>query len=130
MKQGTVSVLFGCHSPIHSVVVLVAWHKLYHHWPKLWQVACIFIHDIGHWGTMYLDNPEEKEQHSVLGAEIGRRLFGDKAYRFLLGHNQYNGMLRSELYEPDKYSWVIAPLWWMISNTYFEPKLQRKGSTR
>ncbi len=85
MQQGTVSVLFGCHSPIHSVVVLVAWHKLYHRWPKFWQIVCIFIHDIGHWGTMYLDNPEEKERHSVLGAEVARNLFGDKGYEFCLG---------------------------------------------
>ncbi len=130
MKQGTMSVLLGCHSPVHSLLVLIAWCKLYRRFPKPWQLICILIHDIGHWGTMYLDNPEEKERHSVLGAKIAGKLFGQRGHDLILGHNSYNGMPRSELYDPDKYSWTIAPIWWMVSNTWFEPKLQRRGSTR
>lgn len=130
MKQGTVSVLVGCHSPIHSLVVLVAWHKLYKEWPKWWQIVCILLHDIGHWGKNYLDDYDEKKKHSLLGAKIARLLFGQRGYDFVAGHNPYNGAKRSQLHDPDKYSWVVAPVWWMVSNTYFEPKLQRKGSTR
>ena len=130
MRQGTVSVLVGCHSAIHSVIVLVAWKQLYGCWPSCWQTICIFLHDIGHWGKDYLDNYEQKKQHGILGAKLARFLFGQKGYDFVAGHNPYNGAERSQLHDPDKYSWVIAPVGWMVSYTYFEPKLQRKGSTR
>ncbi|KKL74497.1 hypothetical protein LCGC14_2064290 [marine sediment metagenome] len=130
MTQGTVSVLFGCHSPIHSLVVLVAWVKLYHRLPSFWQIVCIFIHDIGHWGKQYLDDYEAKKRHGELGAKVAKYLFGQKGYDLILGHNPYNGTARSALHDPDKYSWVIAPIWWMTSNAIFEPKLQRKGSTK
>lgn len=129
MKQGTASVLFGCHSIVHSIVVIVAWRKWYGRFPKPWQIACILIHDIGHWGKQYLDNYEEKKKHSLLGAAVAWQIFGDKGYDLIAGHNEYNGHARSELYRPDKYSWVIAPLWWMMTNAWFERKLIRKGST-
>ena len=130
MKQGTISVLFGCHSLMHSLIVLIAWHKLYGRWPKWWQVVCILLHDIGHWGKDYLDNYEEKKRHGDLGAKIAGCLFGQKGYDLVAGHNPYNGQPRSKLHDPDKYSWVIAPLWWMMSNAVFESKLQRKGCTK
>lgn len=63
MKQGTVSVIAGAHSPIHSLVVLVAWCKLYRRPPAFWEFVCILIHDWGHWGTQYLDNYDEKKAH-------------------------------------------------------------------
>jgi hypothetical protein len=85
------------------------------------------LHDIGHWGKQYLDNYEEKKAHGLLGARIARKLFGPKGEDLILGHNEYNGHVRSQLFCPDKYSWVIAPLTWMASNTYFEPKLMRTG---
>ncbi len=130
MKQGTLSVLFGCHSVIHSLVVMVAWVKLYHRLPSGWQIVCIFLHDIGHWGKQYLDDYEQKKRHAELGAKVAMWLFGQKGYDLILGHNPYNGSIKSALHDPDKYSWVIAPIWWMITNTWFEPKLQRNGSTR
>ncbi len=130
MKQGTWSVLLGCHSPIHSIIVFAAWHKLYRHYPNFWQTVCIFLHDIGHWGKNYLDDYELKKQHGELGAKVARFLFGQKGYDLVNGHNSYNSDKRSLLFEPDKYSWVIAPTWWLISNTLFEPKLIRKGNTR
>ena len=130
MKQGTWSVLLGCHSVIHSIVVIVAWRKLYGTLPRWWQIGCILLHDIGHWGKDYLDDYELKKQHAELGAKIARRLFGEKGYELVDGHNAYNGDERSQLYKPDKYSWVIAPVWWMMSNCIFEPKLQRKGNTK
>ncbi len=130
MKQGTWSVLAGCHSPVHSLFVLVAWLKLYHRLPTFWQIVCIFLHDIGHWGKDYLDNYDEKKRHAELGAKVAGHLFGQKGFEFISGHNAYNGNQRSKLYIPDKYSWVIAPVWWLMSNTIFEPKLIRKGNTR
>jgi len=130
MKQGTVSVLFGCHSVVHSLIVIRAWRVLYGNFPNWWETVCIFIHDIGHWGKDYLDDYDEKKRHADLGAKIAKLLFGQKGYELVIGHNACNGQVRSKLYEPDKYSWVIAPIWWMITNTFFEPKLIRKSSTR
>jgi hypothetical protein len=130
LRQGTISVLAGCHSPIHSLVVLIAWRQLYHRYPNAWQLICIGIHDIGHWGKDYLDHEDEKAQHAVLGAKIAGKLFGVKGYDFIIGHNTYESDKRSLLYYPDKYSWVIAPIWWMVSNTFFEPKLIRPNCTR
>ena len=130
MKQGTASVLFGCHSFIHSIVVYVAWYKLYHRLPNFWETGCIILHDIGHWGKDYLDDYELKKRHGELGAKVSKVFFRQKGYDLISGHNPYNGTPRSKLHDPDKYSWVIAPLWWMISNCIFEPKLQRKGNTK
>lgn len=123
MKQGTVSVIIGCHSPIHSVIVILAWCRLYGRWPRLWQIVCIFLHDIGHWGRDYLDDYDAKKDHWKLGAEIGRRLFGPKAYAFLAGHCSHSGKPRSLLYRPDKFSWLVAPTWWLRMNIIAEPKL-------
>jgi hypothetical protein len=130
MKQGTISVLFGCHSIIHSIIVIIAWKKLYGRIPEFWQIICIFLHDIGHWGKNYLDDYEEKKQHAILGAKIAKWLFGEKGYELIDGHNPYNGSAKSILYSPDKYSWVLAPIWWMTSNAFFEPKLQRVGCSK
>jgi hypothetical protein len=110
--------------------VIIAWRKLYRYFPNYWETICIFLHDVGHWGKDYLNNYEHKRHHAELGAKIAGRLFGKKGYGLVFGHNAYNGNRRSKLYQPDKYSWVIAPIWWMISNTFFEPKLIRKGCTR
>ncbi len=130
MKQGTVSVLFGCHSPMHSIVVIFAWKKLYGSFPKWWQIVCIFLHDIGHWGLDYLDDYEQKKTHWVLGARVAGRLFGMKGRGFNAGHCTHSNWTRSDLYKADKYSWHIAPKWWLISNCFFEPKLQMGYSKR
>ena len=71
-----------------------------------------------------------KKRHAELGARVAKRLFGQKGFDLVNGHNAYNGQEQSLLFSPDKYSWVIAPVWWMMSNTIFEPKLIRRGSTR
>jgi len=91
---------------------------------------CIFLHDIGHWGTNYLDDYEAKKQHHVLGARIARAMFGQKGHDLINGHNAYDGQSRSKLYSPDKYSWLIAPSWWMLSNCIFERKLIRNGCNK
>lgn len=130
MKQGTWSILFGCHSQVHSLMVYIAWVRLYHRLPNPAETICIILHDIGHFRKNYLDNYEEKTHHAELGAKIAGWILGKKGYDLVINHCSYNGNERSKLYTPDKYSWIIAPVWWMISNTFFEPKLIRKGSTR
>ena len=110
--------------------MLAAWLRLYRRPPRLWELVCIFIHDWGHWGTQYLDDYEAKKDHWKLGARIGKRLFGQKAYDLIEGHCSYDGQPRSSLFLPDKYSWIIAPYWWMWTNDVFEPKLIRPGRSR
>lgn len=123
MKQGTVSWFFGCHNIGHSFLVLRSWRILYGTWPKLWQIVCIFLHDIGHIGLQYLDDFEQKKQHWELGACIARCMFGRKGYDFLAGHCSHSGHTLSDLYKADKYSWYIAPTWWLWLNNIAEPKL-------
>lgn len=130
IKQGTWSVLFGCHSIIHSILVTISWMKLYKRPPNYWQLFCIFIHDIGHWGKDYLDDLEQKRQHWQLGAEIARRLFGDKAFRLVAGHVEYSGYPESLLLKPDKYSMAIAPKWWLFTNLIVEPKIRNISMSR
>lgn len=123
MKQGTVSVLFGCHSFVHSILVCLAWKRLYSTWPCVWQIVCIFLHDIGHWGTDYLNNHEEKKDHWVFGADIAQKLFGLDAYFFTAAHCTHSGYPESMLYKADKYSYYIAPTWWLWWNSIVEPSL-------
>lgn len=130
LRQGSISVLLGCHSPVHSVMVIVAWRKLYRHFPNCWETVCIFLHDIGYWGKDYLDDSKEQQHHDELGARIAGRLFGKKGYDFVYGHDVYDADNRGRLYLPDKYSFVIAPIWWLITNAFFEPKIVRRGCTR
>ncbi len=130
ISQGTISVLVGCHSPIHSILVLMAWIKLYKKWPKFWQIVCIFLHDIGHFGLNYLSDYEQKKMHWRRGATIACKLFGSKGFLFVAAHDintihQYN---EHPLYRSDRYSWSIAPYCWLYSNCIFEPKL-RMGYT-
>jgi hypothetical protein len=127
--QGTISILIGCHSPMHSLLVLIAWVKLYGVFPRPWQVACIFLHDIGHMGKNYLDDVDAKNEHWRLGARIAGWLFGQKGYDLCAGHNIHSGALESLLSKPDKYSYLLAPEWWLWTNTLFEPKLAM-GYTR
>lgn len=125
MTEGTKSYLFGCHHFfMHPLFVLIAWVKLYRSWPKPWELACIFLHDIGHIGKQYLSDYNQKKTHWVLGAEIAYKLFGMKGYEMVAGHVTQAGVLRSKLYRPDKHSWVIAWKWWLELNRIVEPQLQ------
>jgi hypothetical protein len=130
MKQGTKTVLFGCHSCIHSFMILIAWIKVYKQFPKFWELICIFIHDIGHIGLDYLDDPEQKKVHWRLGAHIANKLFGKKGYDLVAGHASSSGYPISKLRRPDKYSWVVAPNIWLWINCWVEPELIRPGLSR
>lgn len=129
-SQGAMSVLFGCHSVVHSVIVLLSWRIIYKSWPVLWQIVCIFLHDIGHWGFNYLDNSEDKKFHWCLGAHYAYKLFGWKGYKFTAGHCLSSNVGPSRLRLPDKYSWTIAPTIWLWFNNVAEPKLIRPGMSR
>lgn len=115
MTEGTKSLLFGCHQFLmHPLCVLWAWHKLYGRWPKLGQIICIFLHDVGHLGKNYLTDPELKKIHWRMGAEIARKLLGEDAYWFTRWHSKSsNGdtWQPTELFWADKYSRLVAPLW-------------------
>lgn len=132
VKQGTISVLFGCHSIIHSLLVIRSWKILYGSYPKSWEIICIFLHDIGHWGKDYLSDYEQKKEHWKLGTNVAYQLFGVKGYLLTAGHCEFSQINireqhhpnRSRLYNPDKYSWYIAPTWWLYSNVLVEPQLQ------
>ena len=125
MTQGTISVLIGCHSIVHSIYVVRAWKILYGSYPRLWEMICIFLHDVGHIGLQYLDSHEQKKKHWNKGAWIAWRLFGEKGYRFIAGHCLNSGWKLSKLYKADKYSWYIASKYWQFLNTITEPALRR-----
>lgn len=129
-SEGTVSILFGCHSIIHSSLVLIAWIKLYGKLPRPWQIVCIFLHDIGHLGKNYLSSYEEKKDHWILGSNIAYRLFGNKGFFLVAGHCSHSKYHKSELHKADKYSWYIAPKWWIYLNTIAEPKLKGNKSRK
>lgn len=130
MKQGTVSIIIGCHSIVHSIEVLKAWIILYHKFPSYWELGCIFLHDIGHYGKNYLDNLDEKKQHWELGARIVGKLFGRKGYLLCAGHCEYSGLPQSKLYKADKYSQYRQPYWWSWVYQTFEPKISMEYSKR
>jgi len=92
-------------------------------------MLCIFLHDIGHWGLNYLDDYEQKKEHWKLGAKIAGKLFGYKGWWICAGHCSHSGIPNSPLYKADKYSWHMAPEWWLYTNALFEPKL-RMGYSR
>ena len=121
MTEGTRSYLFGCHQfLIHPLVVILAWKKLYKHYPKPWEIVCIFLHDIGHIGKDYLTDYEQKKKHWKLGANIAHSLFGVSGFYLVAGHDTNSGVPRSNLFWADKYSWLIAPRWWLRSNVPVE----------
>jgi len=123
VKEGTKSVLFGAHSIMHSLVVIISWKKLYHEWPSWKVVVCIFLHDIGYWGKNYISE-KSNEGHAELGCRVAHRLFGPEYGHLVLGHSSSAckkfGIPKSLLEAPDDYSWIIAPLWWMHWNAWIE----------
>lgn len=124
MTEGTKTVLFGSHNVLmHSLFIIIAWVLLYKKVPKFWQLVCIFIHDIGYFGMNHL-TADTNENHTELGAKIGYRLFGFKAWLFIVGHSRKDaekyGVPLSELEAPDDYVWVIMPLWLISLLQYLE----------
>lgn len=121
MTEGTKSYLFGCHQFLaHPLVVILAWKKLYNTYPKPWEIVCIFLHDVGHIGKNYLSDYEQKKEHWKLGANIAYRLFRSKGFYLVAGHDVNSELPRSQLFWADKYSWLVAPRWWLESNIRVE----------
>jgi len=121
MTEGTKSVLFGCHSIIHSWYVIRAWKICNGEWPKLWQMICILFHDIGLIGKNYLTNKKEKEDHWFLGACICGILFGHKGFDFVASHTKNPFVPMDPKFKAaDRYSWVIANVTWLYTNKWVE----------
>lgn len=124
ISEGTISVTIGCHSISHSIMTTIAWTKLYGR-PKLWELSCIFLHDIGHIGKDYLSNKKEKEGHWILGANIAKFLFGKKGYDMIAGHSpKHSKVNKSKLFMADKMAWSISPYPLLYWNALVEPKLK------
>ena len=115
MKLGTKSLLWGAHAFfLHPFMVARGW---WHLWgaprdPKLW--ICFFLHDIGYLGLDEMDG-EGSENHVRLGAEIVRRLCGDRyadeCYRHSRLWCRLNGRTISRLRLADKMAFVLTPAW-------------------
>jgi len=129
MRQGTISLLAGCHAPIpHGILVAMAWREIHGRWPTWREAVVILLHDIGHWGLDYLDDPAVKAHHWELGAALCRAILGEQSYRLAAGHCPVqSGCQESALYRPDKRSWALAPRWWLVLNALAEPKLRAPG---
>lgn len=132
ISQGTISALIGCHSISHSVLVILAWKQLFGFYPKPWEIICIFLHDIGHFGLDYLDNPEQKAIHWRLGARVAGKLFGTKGYWFCASHDSNspycNPEKHSHIFKADKYSPLLSPHWFDRWCCIVEPKLNTEES--
>lgn len=123
LAEGTKSVLFGAHSPIHSFYVTLAWKQLYGTWPSLQELVCIWLHDLGYIGKNYITN-KSNAGHADLGAWIAYKLFDYCGWCLVMGHSseaQKKWCIdESKLALPDDWSWAIAPLWWMRWNKWVE----------
>jgi hypothetical protein len=103
----------------------IAWRKLYGAWPKPWELACIFLHDVGHIGTNFWDNPEEKLDHWRLGAEIADFLFGVEGYLLCAGHEPCSGCKQSKLYLADRHARLWAPTLLLLWDRFADHELRR-----
>ena len=128
MTEGTKSYLIGCHQfLLHPACVLLAWRLEYKSWPKLWQIVCIFLHDIGICGRQYLSDEEAKKGHWENGVRLANRILSHFGVHFvdvlcfIAGHcPQESKYSESELFRPDKRSWLVAPMWWLWWNYWVE----------
>jgi len=131
MKEGTKSVLFGCHNPLmHGIWVLIAWRLEYKSWPKWWEVVGIFLHDIGVSRRQYLSDDQAKIGHWFKGASLAAGIvykISKKTYlhtltwEFVAGHcPEESHYPMSKLARADKRSWLVAPSWWLWCNYFVE----------
>ncbi len=143
MKQGTKSILFGCHQFIwHPLFVIIGWTLYHNRFPKFWELICIIVHDWGIWGINYLDDPKNKLDHPRFGANIAEKYLGKKAWQLIGGHslefiNSFNKFLAStsplacedktlpwlkisDLFYADKYSWLLIPNFILSWQYYIE----------
>lgn len=130
MTEGTISYLFGCHQFFfYPLWVLFAWRLEYKSWPKLWQIICIFLHDVGICGRQYISDDEAKLGHWMLGGFLAHELFlklglpriAETSWLFIGGHApNESGMPKSKMFIPDKRSYLVEPMWMKWVNYYVE----------
>ena len=135
MNVGTKSILWGVHQFLwHPWTVGRAWRSLHGRWPSLNQWICIFVHDLGYWGSPNMDG-EEGKRHPLKGAEMARKIVyrterlranswleslmaAEEAYAFSLGHSTHYAVLTrntvSRLYLADKASILFDPPWFYL----------------
>ena len=149
ISEGTKSLLFGSHSIIHSILVVIAWYKIYGKLPNWKEFVCIMIHDIGYFGMNHLSN-KSNLGHARLGAKIAGYLFDYNLqetpwnrtkdwYNFVLGHSlsecKRSGIEPSKLEIVDDYSLVIMPMWFlrwchMVENFEVSPEEWKEHVTK
>jgi hypothetical protein len=139
VKEGTKSILFGCHNPLfHGTWVLLAWKLEYKAWPRWWELLGIYLHDIGVWNRQYLSNNTAKIGHWELGAVWGAEIvlflhrlwpkFGLKSgagevFTFMAGHCPEESQYKpSKLMRADKRSHLLEPKWWQYWTYWLEFK--------
>ena len=115
MKIGTRSLVYGGHCwPIHTVMLAIAWTRLYGFPfdPRLW--VAFAVHDIGYLGKPNMDGPEG-DTHPILGAKIMEWLFGPAWGLFTISHSRFYaaraGVGISKLCVADKLATVLTPNW-------------------
>ncbi len=114
LPVGTRSYIFGMHNPIfHSYFMILAWRKLYHHFPDFRTIVCIIFHDIGYLFQDCIDGTCDR--HIFLGAQICGKLFGLNYYNLCIQHSRdycnRHGLEPSRLCYADKYSILLIPNW-------------------
>lgn len=130
MTEGTKSYLFGCHQFfLHPLWILFAWRLEYGSWPRLWEIICIFLHDVGICGRQYMSDDEAKAGHWQLGGVIAQQFFlawglpkiARRSFDFIAGHCPHeSGFPKSMMFRPDKRSYLVAPMWWKWWNYWVE----------
>lgn len=147
MPVGTRSLLYGVHTPIiHSVVITIAWFKLFGFRrdviPKANNIInqyfllllCFIFHDIGYWGCKNMDG-YEGEMHPVRGANLIFRIASiidsDKhalSWRtFCIFHSRsyakLNGTSPSALCFADKAAIYVEPSWLYIPRAFLSKEI-------
>lgn len=116
MRVGTRSLLFGAHCvPIHTLMIALAWWRLYGA-PLDLRLWCAFVvHDFGYFGCPEMDGAKG-ECHPALGGRIMRALFGPAWGNFTAAHSRFYaafaGLSVSDLCAADKLATALEP-WWL-----------------
>jgi len=114
MKTGLRSYLVGMHNPIlHTIVIVIAWIRMYHGLPSFKELICIMLHDVGYIKQATIDSPDDK--HPELGAWLCGAMLGRKYYFLCIAHSRiYAKKLNislSKLGYADKGSILAIPDW-------------------
>lgn len=133
MTTGTKSYLIGCHQfLLHPLFVTIAWKKYHKRFPRPWELVCILIHDIGIVGKDYL-KPGGKSGHWIKGTRLAGTLFGLKGTLLVKGHTSESRdnvhWERSNMFIPDKTSYLYAPMLWLRWCTWVEGFIKLSGIT-